>query len=895
MTRVSVNTGPVVRSEVPSIETARTQSKLAPTEVRRPDAPVTTSAERARVLDAALHALPPGVRGCAKETVLGDVLTLHADGVPLDPSSAAKLVFTLRSSALTRGDFIALRKHILSQVTPDRAQVHKTKAANMGCPQAEQIVTLLLAGSAANPKQPPVVSSLADARGALTDLLSKERSLVDEISKHGSDHNRLFDGSDLSAAERMAELTPRIVSQSAIVSSFADWAQERFGGEITRFRSEGRAVPPEDAGKLLYALRRHRASKSELSVLRDTLVEGHRDPPPSARVEPPTIESIFALMTGVDAKPTIAGLTKQIASTEGPRAAELEQVRAGLVNLPLDLLAAPIAALAETGRGVGAYHTAILAQTIDAMALEPPQLDRLQEALIAAVGEPSAKVRDAIRAADDTPSLMRVLTGEVLGRPPLPLDRAKLTDLIGETQHARADATEARLRLLDGRRPSSLSPDEGKALTKIDTKLASTSTRLDELKAVRAGVKIVRGDRWLDRLEVDVLAGGSVGVPGVFSGSAMGGVNVDQADPTTGRREKGIIGYAMPAFSVGGYGKLDLSYSRAEGFGVSGGGGADFLGVWGGPGGDSWGNVFAGGIWVPQVINGGIGYGVDDDEAYGAFILSTFWPPFSPASARVDLVVRHPGFAGGAERGAEMVRKLSESSFIQGGKDALATAASWIGNALEPVFDPVQDTAREMGLQVRGRRAASGLPSADVKTFLDALRTLSSPSDAAQEAAAGSPKALLDLHRADVRAVLPTLESLLADNPGHVESWFLLSSAQHALGDGPAAVDAAEKGWHAAQATDDPQDAEDARTAFIETAIAHGELDRVWPTLNDWLGESAGLAPRLLLVKWLGAQNRNVEAKQIAEGLAHTNPHSFPAQRALAAATGASPTAEVPT
>lgn len=836
------------------------------------------------MLDAALHALPPGVRECAKETMLGDVLALHAEGVPLDPSSAVQLLFDLRASALTRGDFVALRKHVLSQVPPERAAIHKTKAANASRPGPEQIVTLMLAPT--DPKAPPVVSSLADAREALDDLRAQERSLIDEIAKHGSDNDRWFDGSDLTAAERMAALEPRLVTQRAIVAGFAEWADTRFGEQIAQFQKTGQAVAPEDAAKLLYALRRQQASKSELAALRDALVEGSN--------ADATVEGVFALMTGVDAKASVAGLDSQIARADGPRAEALAKIRDGMLALPLDLLAAPIAAFRETGRGVAPYHAAVLAKSIDAMALERPQLDRLQEALIEGLGGAHPEAHETIRAADDTISLMRVLTGEVLGRPPLPLDRAKLTDLIGETQHARGAATEARLRLLDDRSPKQLSPEDREALAKVDAELVATSARLEELKSARAGVNAVRGERWMDRLEVDVLAGGALGVPGIFSGSAMGGVSLDEADPTTGRREKGIVGYAMPAFSVGGYGKLDVSYSRAEGFGVSGGGGADFLGVWGGPGGESWGNVFAGGIWVPQVINAGVGYGVDDGEAYGAFILSTFWPPFSPASARVDTVIRHPSFAVGAERGAEVVRKVSESAFIRGGKDLLTAAGEWIGDVSAPVFDPIQDAAREVALQIRGRRAAAGLGDADVGTFLDALRVLSAPSDEAREAG-DDPAALVALHRADVREILPKLESLAANNPNHMESWFLLSSAQHVLGDGDAAVDAAERGWRAAQATDDPRDDDDARKAFVEIGIAHGQHERVWPTLDAWLGEGAGLTPRLMLVEWLASQGRDQDAKQIAEGLAHAHPRSFAAQRSLAAVTSAPPTAQVPT
>ncbi len=887
MTEVKTKVG----APVP-VTPAVTEAPANTLQVVRPDAPTTGAADRARVFDAAKHDIPPGLRTCATETMLGDALALHAAGLPLDPSSAAPLLFTLRSADLTRGDFLALRKHVLANLPRQRAGLHRTKAANVGNPKAEDIVTLLLATSATTPKAPPVVKSLAAAKAKLDALLDDERGLLREIARHGPEHDRLFDGSDLGAADRLAAIEPRIVEQRAIVESFARWADARFGEQIERFRATGRAVDPDDAPKLLYALHRHDPSESELVTLRDALLEGRTDRPRSARVDPPTVRSLFALMSGVEAADTIAGLDKQL---ERNPSEELRQIRDAMITWPTELLAAPIAAFGETGRAVAPYYVAILAASIDALELERPQLDRLQEALIGTLHGAHPELHDTIRAADDTKSLMKVLTGEVLGREPLPLERKKLTNLIAKTQEQRAAATEARLRLLDDKTPADLTPAEQTALEAIDVKLAATTARIEELADARAGVNAVRGHRWLDRLEVDVLAGGAVGVPGIFSGSAMGGVSLDEADPTTGRREKGLVGYAMPAFSVGGYGKLDVSYSRAEGFGVSGGGGVDFLGVWGGPGGESWGNVFAGGLWVPQVINAGVGYGTEDGEAYGAFILSTFWPPLSPAAGRVDTVLRHPSFAVGAQRGAELVKALSESAFIQGGRDLLSAAGSWLGDVTEPVFDPIQDAAKEISVQVRGRRAADGLEGDDVDAFIDALRVLSAPSDEAREAAGEDPEKLLELHRADVRGVLGRLTALVEANPEHMESCFLLSSAHHVLGDSDAAVDAAELGWKAAQATEDPRDDENARRAYVQTAIAHGQHERVWPTLDDWLGEGAGLVPRLLLVDWLAGQGRDEDAMRVAEGLASAHPRSFEAQRALARTSHKPPTAPVDT
>ncbi|HJL43620.1 MAG TPA: hypothetical protein RMG48_20100 [Myxococcales bacterium LLY-WYZ-16_1] len=863
---------------------------------KTPEAVPSTPADRTRLTDASK--LPSRLAAFVERSPFAAYLDGWARGRPLDPSEVSTALFSLETSDLTQGDRVALRKHLLKQLPSERKGLHKTEAATCGRPQARHIVQLMLPWTPEQGKELAQVASLSDAREQLTDLKARARAAIDDLEHRSdwTDRDPFFDRVREDAARRLAHLQPRIDEQQAIVDGFAAWPTERFAAEIERFRTEGWAVEPERAGELLYGLRRLNLGTEELRALQDALLEGVSEDrwPPETEASP-TAESLFGLMMG-----TGTADLKELAAV--PSTPELEAIQKSLIDLPVRLLQDPLTRVNATGRGVEPEGAAVLAYTLKALKMEPEQLDRLKAALIEHLPEPAedsgitrAQVEAKVREANDAESLVRAFTGELLGRAPLPLDRRKLTDLIAETQGERGRATLQRVMLLDGRTSDSLTEDEAKRLGDLDRSIRALSSRLDELKDARRGVNDVNGRRWLDQLEVDVLVGGAVGVPGVFSGSVMGGVQVDEADPTTGRREMGVAGYAMPAMSVGGYGKLDVRYDRAEGLGISGGGGADFLGIWGGPGGKSWGNVFAGGIWVPQVINVGAGYGVDDGRAYGALILGTFWPPFSTASGRVDAVVRHPGLAVGAEVAAEMVRNLSESALVSGGKELFSRAAEWLGQGLRPVIEPVTDTVREARFRVKADSAARGLPKDAGDRFIDCLRVMQGPSERTRPAAGQDAEGLAASHQDDVKRMLPDLQAVAANHPEHLEAQLLLSAAHHLVGQGDAALEAAERGIRVADGRSDRKATEQTRENYVGLALSHGKHAEAWPVLQDWLAESPGLRPRLHLVTWLAGQGREQEAKQLAEALVYENPRSFEAQRALAAVTGTAPTAQVST
>lgn len=215
--------------------------------------------------------------------------------------------------------------------------------------------------------------------------------------------------------------------------------------------------------------------------------------------------------------------------------------------------------------------------------------------------------------------------------------------------------------------------------------------------------------RWLDDLEFDVLVGGSAGVPGLCVASVMGGVCTGDADTDTGRRERNLTGYVMPAIAIGGYGKLDADYSRRQGLRVSGGGGIDFFGVWGGPGGQSWGNIFAAGAGIPLVINVGAGYGVKDGQPYGALILSTYWPPFSTTAVRVDTVARHPALAVAAKRIATRFKGLLNSRFIACGRGFIASLVARCRHADCRTFVSERFAQRSQAARVEPGQSSSNL------------------------------------------------------------------------------------------------------------------------------------------------------------------------------------------
>lgn len=695
--------GPVIVVE-PKGDAAVSKTK-APAPV--PERPLveSSSADRARV--AALGQLPERVANCVAETPLGDLLArLGTDAAPTG-AEAVELVFALRAAGLHRGDRVAVRKAILDALPKASKSLHKSAAARTPRPSEADLARLLLpAGDPA-----PVLDDLKGARKALADLDDRRADALAAV-----------DTTEGSAATLAAVEAERAV-QASIVEGFERWPVERFAPEIAAFRETGQAVAPARAGRLLHGLRTAGMSGAERAALAEALTG-------DCPSRPPTVEALFTRMTGAPADP--AKLEAQIrdARTRGDvdRAATLTALRESLTATPTELLEAPIAAF-ERGVGIPPEHAAPLAATLDRMDLSGAALDKLKAALLDRMPEstgrvPRSQVAAAIQSAEKPADLVRLFTGEVWGRPPLPLDRKQLTRLVSQVQGDRGAATLDRVRLLDGRAPEDLDGAERKTLTQLDRKVAGASRRLDDLKAARAGVNAVRGERWLDKLEIDVLAGGAVGVPGFFSGSAIAGVAVNEADPTTGAREKGALAYVMPAFSVGGYGKLDVRYTRSEGVKVSGGGGADFFGVWAGPGGRSWGNIFAGGFWLPQIINLGVGYGIEDERPYGALILSTFWPPFSTAAGRVDTVVRHPSLALGAERGAEIVRKVSESDFIQGGHRALETAGGWVKGALRPIVGPVRKALDERRNAGELKRLAHGLPESMHHRLDQALRAM---------------------------------------------------------------------------------------------------------------------------------------------------------------------------
>ena len=894
--------------------------KVEPKKLEQPDSPTTHGVDRARVLDAALSQLSPRLRPVAEKTTLGDALAQLESGGALEGAQVAELLFALRSAQLTRGDFLQLRKHILKILPKESAGLNKTKAALSSKPGPEEIVQLLLPFRPERGKQLPPVASLKDAQAGLQKLESARSKALKELSKDNDwvKNDPFFEKVRAQATETLAELEPQIAEQRAIVESFARWPSARFEREIARFRQEGSAVPLKDAGKLLYALRRQEASASELSALRDALLEGspEADWPPSARVEPPTAQSLFSLMTGVEAPATIAEIDTQLdraIEAGDPRAEALTKVRESLVSYPTELLQAPIEAFQSTGRGVEPFQAAILQNTLQKMELEPEQLARLKNTILEKLPqhEPPGALKKAIeelfepkrgleklglKQTNTAAALTKIFTGEVAGRPELPLERKQLTKLIAQTQGDRGKATLDRVRLLNGRKPETLGGEEQAKLARLDQKIEVTSARLDELKEARAGVNAVKGNRWLDQLEADVLVGGAVGIPGIFSGSAMAGVSVNEADRTTGMREKGVAAYVMPALSVGGYIKLDAAYTRAEGAGFSAGGGADFLGIWGGPGGRSWGNIFAGGVWIPQIINVGVGHGVKDGEAYGALILSTFWPPASSAAARVDTVVRHPGLALGAERSAELVQALAESSFVKGGKKTLNAVGGWFGDRLRPITSPLKAGAKRAAFDFKANKAAKGLENeAHRELFINSTRALTEPSAAARAAANGDAEKLISLHQEDIRRMLPALETVAEQNPEHAQTQFLLSAAYQVLEDSHKAVAASAQGLKAAQASGNQRAIGKARDNFMQTALANGAFEEAWPALDAWLQEGDQLQSKLYLVQWLDGQGRNQEAKQLAEGLAYENPRSFPAQRALADVTSAPPVAQVET
>ncbi|MEO0812884.1 MAG: hypothetical protein AAFY60_08470, partial [Myxococcota bacterium] len=462
-----------------------------------------------------------------------------------------------------------------------------------------------------------------------------------------------------------------------------------------------------------------------------------------------------------------------------------------------------------------------------------------------------------------------------------PEARTQLTRKIAATQGVRGEATIERIKLLNGRSPVAVTGADSERLHALDGKIEAASQRLDALKAKRRAVNELHGDRWLDRLEVDVLTGGAIGVPGVFSGSIAGGFSMGDADRNTGMREAGLIAYAMPALSIGGYGKIDLGYSRQNGLALSGGGGADFLGLWGGPGGHSWGNKFAGGFWFPQVLNVGAGYGVHNEKPYGAFILGTFWPPFSNAAARLDIVVRHPSFALSATRGAEAFRRLSESKLVVEGKKFFDKVGGVASDAVSPITTRVTEFSSDVSFDRRVRRASLGLsPSASV-AFADGLRTLQQ----------GDTERLGDVKKA--------LEHAALEHPEHGATQSLLAALAMELGEQEPALNHAERALGLAAKAEDPQELHDARDNFVKIALAQRNFDRAWPVLEAWISDpkapNSGLDAKLHLTRWLAANGRAQEAKQIAEGLAFEHPYSFEAQNMLSDVTKDRPTAEAPT
>ncbi|MEM6533342.1 MAG: hypothetical protein AAF654_11995 [Myxococcota bacterium] len=461
----------------------------------------------------------------------------------------------------------------------------------------------------------------------------------------------------------------------------------------------------------------------------------------------------------------------------------------------------------------------------------------------------------------------------------LPSARKVLTRQIAATQGVRGEATIERIKLLSGRGPESLGATERTRLDQLDAQIDAASQRLDALKSKRKTVNAIAGDRWLDRLEVDVLAGGAIGIPGIASGSIAGGASMGDADRNTGMREYGLIAYAMPAVFVGGYGKVDLGYSRSEGTKLSAGGGVDFLGFWGGPGGDTWGNTFAGGFWSPMILNIGAGYGKSreaNDEPYGAFILGTFWPPGSPAAARLDIVVRHPSFAAPATWTADKYRELFESETLTNGREWLSKRSEWASEKLRPLADSVG----ALSFTVRSKLAARGLPESESSSFINALRVLQDNDDS------------------DLTATVLELREVIQRHPEHFSSRAVLSALLLRADRADEALATTKETIEAAQSLGDAAALNDARKNYMAIALLESEYERAQPVLMEWLADPK---PHSLVdaqtntVHWLFAQGREQEAKQIAEGLAFEHPFAVEVQHLLAVVTRDRPTAEVPT
>lgn len=893
-------TGPVTRPGAP-VETPK-PDRLGPDSLVPVPVPLTGAADQTRLADAARSSLPPNLRSAADTTPLAAALAQLEAGNSLEGQRAAELVYGLQGADLTPADLVQLRRHILKRLPADRAGINRLPPATNGRPSVADIVQLLLPWSAEQGHALCEVASLDDAQANLDALIAKREEALETLEHQSAwtDRDPFFGVVKANAAEQLQTLEPLIRDQQAVVDGFEQWPRRRFGPEIERFGRQGQAVGPDEAGLLLYGLKRLNAKPAELGVLKAALLEQMNEAewPPSARVEPPTVKSLFALMTGVDAETSVQALSEQVAQArtvgDAERAERLSAIRQSLVEGPARLLSAVVDRFHETGRGVEPLHAATLSRTLEQLDLHPEQLACLREKLLekAPPLKPGVRpddVAERLNAIDGPAALMQVFSGEVTGFPPLPLDRRRLTQLISKAQGARGAATLDRVRLLDGRSPAALTEPEQRTLAQLDRRIAGASQRLDELKQARAGVNAVRGERWLDKLEVDVLVGGAIGVPGIFSGSVMAGVTVNEADPDTGAREKGLAGYVMPAFSVGGYGKLDVSYTRTEGVGVSGGVGADFLGVWGGPGGRSWGNVFAGGLWIPQVVNVGAGYGVRDDEPYGALILSTFWPPFSTAAGRVDTVVRHPGLAWGAERGAELVRQLADSEVIKQPKAWISAIGDWIGHGLRPAMTALSDAR----FSLRANRAGDGLKDEDLATFVECLRILEGPDAGVRARAGDDPERALALYRGAVDRILPDLEALATKNPDHLQTAVLLAGAYGVIDAPERAVATATKAFDDANGTDRRGAA---RALVVKTALAFGDHGAAWPPLKEWLKDDGdALEPNLHLVEWLAAQGRTQEAKQLAEGLLHEHPRAFSVQNTLAQVTKRPAEAEVST
>lgn len=842
---------------------AEPPTSVATAPLSGPEAPATTAEDRTRV--ASLGQLPErvarAIEGSGLERLLGG---LQAGRVPSGGEVVA-LLHGLRSAPLHRGDRVALRKAVLEALPRSHRDLHKTDAAKTPRPSESDIVQLLLPGR----EHRPVLSSPSEAETALADLGERYQALLASLPTK-----------ELTPA--LVQLESAVATQAGLVDALKRWPTEAFDEAIQSFRAEGRAFAPEQAGAMLSRLEKAELTDAERGALYEASTG-------STAKRAPSLDALFALWSGEDSGASVRDLDRQL---EASPSEGLQRIRTSLLERISNELEGPLANFAH-GRALPAEQAAPLAQRLEHLLPCSASMEHLKSELRTRCPTDRTKpeLLEAIDRASTPEDLLRVFTLEAAGRAELPLDRAKLTKLISAEQGRRGELTLQRIRLLDGRVPSELPKAERTELADIGRRTRASSARLDELKAARAGVNAVRGERWLDKLEVDVLAGGAVGIPGVFSGSMMGGVSVNEADAVTGAREKGVAGYVMPAFSVGGYGKLDVSYTRSEGTRVSGGGGVDFLGVWGGPGGRSWGNVFAGGLWLPQVLNLGVGYGIDEQRPYGALILSTFWPPFSTASARVDTVVRHPALAVGAERGAELVRDLAESKFIQGGRDLMGRAGSWVKDALRPALEPATKALAERRFEAKLDEAAHGLPASARRSFGLALRAL----EGTTEGTHGSDEGSREAHVARVRAELPHLRETAAEHGEHLPTQILLGSLEAMLGEGSKAVATAQSALERAEASTDPDQIRSARRFLVDTALAFGAHDAAWPALSAWLSGGKELDPKLRLVQWLSGQGRGQEAKQLAEGLLHAHPRSFAVQNALTGVTGRPAEAQVAT